>query len=212
MKAVAEILQQMRAAKVWFVDTTLRDGEQAAGVDFADRDRAAIARSLVDAGVKELEVGIPASGPEVCRRIAIVAETVPQALLLAWCRARHDDLEAAATCPVHGVHFSFPVSERHLRIWGKTRQWVLRMLSELTAAAAERFDYVTVGAQDASRADRAFLEDFAAAVSQTPAFRLRLADTVGALTPEATRCMVERVRTAAPSLLVEFHGHNDLGM
>ncbi len=197
---------------VWFVDTTLRDGEQAAGVDFSDAHRQAIACGLVEAGVRELEVGIPASGMEAQRRIALVAQAVPDVWLLAWCRARRDDLDAAALTPVQGVHLSFPVSELHLRIWGKTRAWVLQTLRELAAEAAERFGYFTIGAQDASRADAAFLADFAAAVSQTPAVRLRLADTVGILTPHSTAEMIANVRSTAPNLELEFHGHNDLGM
>jgi len=199
-------------APVWFVDTTLRDGEQAAGVEFSDTDRIAIARRLFDAGVRELEVGIPASGEEARRRIAVVARAVPDALLLAWCRARRDDLEAARLCPVHGVHLSFPVSDRHMQIWGKTRAWVLQTVASLTREAAALFDYVTVGAQDASRADEGFLAEFTAAVAPSPAIRLRLADTVGVLTPAATARMVGVARSAAPRLDLEFHGHNDLGM
>ncbi len=199
-------------APVWFVDTTLRDGEQAAGVDFSDRQRRAIARGLVAAGVCELEVGIPVSGEEARRRIELVARATPDAWLLAWCRARREDLAAAALCPVEGVHISFPVSDLHLRIWGKTRAWVLQTLRELSAEAAARFDYFTVGAQDASRAEPEFLAEFAHAVAETRAVRVRLADTVGMLTPSGTTEMVTRVRTAAPQLAIEFHGHNDLGM
>lgn len=197
---------------VWFVDTTLRDGEQAAGVAFDDRHRRSIARALVAAGVCELEVGIPASGEEARRQIALVAETVPDAWLLAWCRARRDDLSAAALCPVEGVHISFPVSDLHLRIWGKSRAWVLQGLRSLAAEASEKFSYVTIGAQDASRADPDFLAEFAAAVAATPAIRLRLADTVGILSPKATTDLIRLVQKAAPGLALEFHGHNDLGM
>jgi len=205
-------LAEIKAAKAWFVDTTLRDGEQAAGVVFSDHQRCEIARRLVACGVRELEVGIPASGETARRQIAQVAEAVPDIWLLAWCRARRDDLAAAAGCPVQGVHISLPVSNIHLRVWGKTHAWVLRSLRELTEEAAEKFDYVTVGAQDASRADRCFLMDFCHAVAESPAIRVRLADTVGMLTPKMADIIVTNALKAMKGKLIEIHAHNDLGM
>lgn len=205
-------IDQLRSCPAWFVDTTLRDGEQAAGVSISDPARCCIARALLASGVKELEVGIPASGREARRRISLVAEAVPGAWLLAWCRARRDDLAAAALCPVQGVHISFPVSDLHLRIWNKTRAWVFEALRQLVDEATDRMSYVTIGAQDASRADVGFLSDFAAAVAASSAIRLRLADTVGILTPSGTARMVGAVRAAAPELELEIHCHNDLGM
>lgn len=197
---------------VWFVDTTLRDGEQAAGVSFSGADRRAIARGLAQAGVKELEAGIPASGPAACRAIGLVADAVPHLWLLAWCRARPDDIRAAACCPVQGIHLSFPVSDLHLRIWGKTKEWVFRSLRELTEEAAGLVEYVTVGAQDASRADPGFLDEFCGAVAASPAIRLRLADTVGCLTPGRSAAMVARARKSLAGKALEIHAHNDLGM
>jgi len=205
-------LAEISAAKAWFVDTTLRDGEQAAGVVFSDAQRCGIARRLVTSGVRELEVGIPASGETARRRISQVAEAVSGTWLLAWCRARLEDIAAAAQTPVQGVHLSFPVSNIHLRIWGKTHSWVLRTLAELTQEAAARFGYVTVGAQDASRADRCFLLDFCHAVAQSPASRLRLADTVGMLTPLSTQRLVSAAQQALAGKALEIHAHNDLGM
>ena len=199
-------------AQAWFVDTTLRDGEQAAGVVFSEAERCGISHRLVSSGVRELEVGIPASGESARRQIHQVAEAVPGTWLLAWCRARRDDLAAAAQCPVQGVHLSFPVSNIHLRIWGKSHSWVLRTLAELTEEAAGMFDYVTVGAQDASRADRCFLLDFCHSVAESPALRLRLADTVGVLTPQSTQQLVTSSLHALAGKPVEIHAHNDLGM
>ena len=206
------LLAEIKASKAWFVDTTLRDGEQAAGVAFSDGQRCEIARRLVSGGVRELEVGIPASGETARRQIEQVAEAVPGTSLLAWCRARRDDLAAAAGCPVQGVHLSLPVSSIHLRVWGKNHAWVFRTLRELTDEAAERFDYVTVGAQDASRADRCFLMDFCHAVADSPAIRVRLADTVGVLTPKLSDILVTNAMKAMKGKLLEIHAHNDLGM
>ena len=205
-------LAEINASKAWFVDTTLRDGEQAAGVVFSDEQRCEIARRIVACGVRELEVGIPASGETARRQITQVAEAVPGTWLLAWCRARRDDLAAAALCPVQGVHISLPVSDIHLRVWGKSHAWVFRTLRELTEDAADQFGYVTIGAQDASRADHCFLMDFCHAVAESPAIRVRLADTVGVLTPKMSDILVTQAMKAMKGKLLEIHAHNDLGM
>ncbi|MBI5380689.1 MAG: citramalate synthase [Opitutae bacterium] len=194
------------------IDTTLRDGEQAAGVVFARADKIAIARALVEAGVPELEAGIPAAGPEAVADLRAIVRAVGPDRVLAWCRADPADLAAAAASGVQRVHISFPVSDLHLEVWRKDRAWVLRELRRLTVEAATRFAFVSVGAQDYSRADPGFLDAFTRAVACSPARRLRLADTVGLAHPRRVAADVIRLRTIAPDVAFEFHAHNDLGL
>jgi len=74
------------------------------------------------------------------------------------------------------------------------------------------FDYVTIGAQDASRAEPEFLKKFVSAASAFGASRVRLADTVGLLNPVTTFEMVSAIRCIEKDLPLEIHAHNDLGM
>jgi homocitrate synthase NifV len=196
----------------WLVDSTLREGEQAPGVVFALRDKLELASRLADLGIPELEMGTPAMGSAAESDIAALLGLGLPIRLTAWCRARRDDLEAAARCGVTAVHVSLPASPLLRRTMGKTEEWVIDSMIEALADARRLFDFVSVGLKDASRAPLTFLERCAAVARESGAGRLRLADTVGIWNPLRTHEIFSALRRRAEELPLGFHGHNDLGM
>jgi homocitrate synthase NifV len=197
---------------VHIIDTTLRDGEQAAGVAFGIGEKITIVRLLSGAGVDELEVGIPAMGQAACDEIRELVALAPDCLLTSWCRALQTDIDMAAGCGTGGVHISFPVSPILLRAIGRTQDWVLGQLDSLVPTALGRFQMVSVGAQDTFRAQPDFLSEFIQRASRCGAHRVRIADTVGLARPSQVADRVRDLTSLAGKTALEFHGHNDLGM
>lgn len=194
------------------IDTTLRDGEQAPGVAFTLKEKLTLVGMLDGAGIDELEVGIPAMGPEACHEIRAMVALGPHCLLTSWCRAMASDIDMAAQCGTDGVHISFPVSPTLLETMGKSEAWVLERLDELITSALGRFHLVSVGAQDAFRAKPAFLQEFVRKAAVCGAHRVRLADTVGLARPSQVNRMVRELSEVMDPARIEFHAHNDLGM
>jgi len=194
-------------------DTTLRDGEQTAGVVFSRREKIAIARMLDSIGVGEIECGIPAMGEEERAGIKALVDLGLNARLITWNRALVPEIKASIACGVQAVDISLSVSDQMIaHKLRKDREAVKEQLKAALGFAKEHGLYVSVGGEDASRADLQFLVELMEITRSLGGDRFRFCDTLGIMDPFTMFDKVSYLRQAVPEVEIEVHTHNDLGM
>ncbi|MDW7694873.1 homocitrate synthase [Flammeovirgaceae bacterium SG7u.111] len=202
----------MKKLNPYIIDTTLRDGEQTPGVAFSIDEKMKIAAMLDELGIDEVEAGTPVIGEEEQEAISTIAQAGFCFKTSSWCRAKTEDIVQAARLGAQCINISLPVSSIQMETLGKDRRWVMGQLKETLALAKGLFPHVTMGAQDASRAEPEFLQHYIWNAIDAGADRIRIADTVGILDPIETFEFISGLKKLFSFQPIEFHGHNDYGM
>lgn len=197
---------------ILIVDTTLRDGEQCAGKAFSIDEKVEIAKYMDENNIYQIEAGIPAMGDlekECIKRIIAVRK---KSLVATWNRMNKDDILHSIDCKPDIIHISVPTSD--IQIYSnlkKDKNWIEKNLRESIFFAKDKGYEVTIGFEDASRADIHYLIELCKIIKKMDVSRIRYADTVGILTPSAVKEAIETIINAT-GIEIEMHAHNDFGM
>lgn len=198
--------------EIRIVDTTLRDGEQKAGVALKLEDKIEIAKILNELGVFQIEAGIPSMGGDEKKSLQKIVELNLKSKISAWNRMSIKDIEQSVDCDVDIIHISVPASDIQISSkLKKSRSWVIDNMRRCVSYAKEKGFEVTLGLEDASRADFRFLIDICNKGLEEGASRIRYADTVGVLYPTRIYKEIEKLKNEV-NVELEIHAHNDFGM
>ena len=215
--------------KVAVFDTTLRDGEQAAGTRLGSREKLIIARQLAQLGVDVIEAGYPASSPEDFAAVQLVSQEIDGPAICALSRAVPDDIEACGKALAKAkrprIHTGIGASDIHIagkfqdERYGRTldakKATILRMAADAVRIARRHADDVEFYAEDAGRAELPYLIEMLSAAIDAGATVVNIPDTTGYTVPEQYGALIRSVREGVCNIAratISVHCHDDLGM
>ncbi|MEM4665542.1 MAG: homoaconitate hydratase [Sulfolobales archaeon] len=192
-------------------DTTLRDGEQQAGVVFRRDEKVRIATALDEAGVDRIEAGMPSVSRDDFDAIKEIAKLGLKARVMAFSRCLKQDVDLAIKAEVPGVVMELP-SSKHIIEYGYRipEDSAIKMVVEAAEYAKKHGLFVTLLAIDSTRADYEFLKKVVNSV-QDFMDSLTIADTFGVASPFAMEYLTKQVKSLTKKP-VEVHPHNDFGL
>lgn len=198
----------------FIVDSTLRDGEQMPGVSFTAKQKLAVATLLDTGGIHQIEAGVPAASKQEKKLIERIIENRKSAVISVWARLVESDIQHAIDVSPDIIHVSIPVSYPHIytKLF-KNKTWVINQLYRCLGQMGKSDIQLSVGFEDAFRAEAAFMHQVARILLDFGVTRIRLADTVGIADPSACRAVITDFHSGLDGTQqLGFHAHNDLGM
>jgi 2-isopropylmalate synthase len=219
----------MLSNKVAVFDTTLRDGEQAAGTRLGSREKVILARQLARLNVDIIEAGYPNSSPEDFEAVRQIAEEIEGPIICALSRVVAEDIHACGKALAKArrprIHTGIGASDIHVmgkfrderygRTLAEKRVTILRLAVEAVQLAKTYVDDVQFYTEDAGRSDLDYLCGMIAAVISAGATVVNIPDTTGYTVPEQYGNLIREVRAKVPNIdrvTVSVHCHDDLGL
>lgn len=201
-------------SKIYIVDGTLREGEQAPGVYFSREEKVEIARALDQLGVPILDVGMPSVSEEERDAIREIVDLGLRASIGVSIRLKKEEVDQALQCGVKEVFIICPVSSLHLRLKLGIDENQVRALAQVVIAyASQKGLLVNLVAEDASRAEVQFIKELLCNAFGWGAQRAFLCDTVGVMEPFRMKDLVKSIRDQIPAEMgLGAHCHNDFGL
>jgi 2-isopropylmalate synthase len=217
------------AEKVAVFDTTLRDGEQAAGTRLGSREKLMIARQLAQLRVDVIEAGYPASSPEDFAAVQLISQEVHGPAICALSRAVASDIEACGKALAKArrprIHTGIGSSDIHIagkfqderygRTLGEKKVKILQMAVDSVKLARQYAEEVEFYAEDAGRAEPGYLIEMIEAAIDAGAAVVNIPDTTGYTVPEQYGCLIRTLRERVPNIgraTISVHCHDDLGL
>lgn len=206
--------------QVIIFDTTLRDGEQAAGGMLNPQEKLEIAKQLERLRVDIIEAGFPSSSPGDFEAVSLISREVKQPIICALSHANPEAVDKAWEAVKYAkrprIHIFLSASDIHLFYQlKKSREEILLISRDMVERAKKYLDDVEFSPMDASRTDPIYLYRILEAVIDAGATTVNIPDTVGYAVPEEFGGLISGILHNVPNIkkaIISVHCHNDLGL
>ncbi|GAB3933278.1 2-isopropylmalate synthase [Larkinella terrae] len=206
--------------RIYIFDTTLRDGEQVPGSQLSTKEKIVVAKELERLGVDIIEAGFPVSSPGDFQSIVEISKAVTEPVICALSRAKKEDIDAAGEALKYAkrkrIHTGIGSSDIHIRNkFNSTREQILEQAVAAVKHARTYVDDVEFYAEDAGRADLAFLAQLTQAVIAAGATVVNIPDTTGYCLPDEYGNKIKYIYEHVSNVhqaTISIHCHNDLGL
>lgn len=206
--------------KIVVFDTTLRDGEQAAGAGLSAQEKLRIAGQLEKLGVDIIEAGFPVSSPGDFEAVQLIARAIQGSSVCALSHANAEAVdsgwEAIKDAKRPRIHVFLSASDIHLFYQlKKSREEILEISRDMVARAKGYTDDVEFSPMDATRTEPAYIYRILEAVIEAGATTVNIPDTVGCAIPQEYGDLIEGIFKNVSNIdkaVVSVHCHNDLGL
>ncbi len=208
---VSELKLGFASQEVRIYDTTLRDGEQKAGLSFSKEDKLEIAGLLDDIGVPQIEGGFPAVSRTEVDSIKRIKEAVSGDVLV-LSRLVPEDIDAAAESNADIVLLFIASSPLHLE--HKLRigsDEIDPLIIKAVEHARERGLRPSFSTEDSTRTPIPHLFRHYSSAIDAGVERIGITDTIGASPPDGIKLLVRLLKTEF-GMPLSIHLHNDLGL
>lgn len=214
MNFLSEVMPNTTSKKVYIHDVTLRDGEQTCGLNWTEQERIDIAVELDKLGVKSIEVGMPIISEDIGRAIRKLVDMNLNAEIIAFCRARQDDIDYAIEAGVKKIIVEHAVNPytNYFAYKVETDELLERVISSIEYAQSKGLKVTFMG-WDVSRGTLDYAKKvYTEVVRRTNPESVVFTDSFGVATPHAVYHVIKELKEALGDTPVEFHVHNEFGM
>ena len=210
----------MSEDKIVIFDTTLRDGEQSAGIGMTGEEKLEIARQLTRLRIDVIEAGFAASSPGDFQAVKTIAREIKGPVIASLARAHPADVDQAWEALKGGenprIHVFLSSSDIHLMHQiRKNREEVMDMAVSMVSRARGYCDNIEFSPMDATRTNPEYLYQLIKAVIDAGATTVNIADTVGYAIPSQFAQLLRDIQENVPNIhraVLSVHCHNDLGL
>ncbi len=205
---------------LYIFDTTLRDGEQVPGCQLTTPEKIEIAKDLEKLGVDIIEAGFPVSSPGDFQSVVELSKAVNDVIICALTRANQNDIDVAAEALKYAkrprIHTGIGSSDMHIKYkFNSTREEILERAVAAVKHAKSHVEDVEFYAEDAGRADLAFLAKMVESVIAAGATVVNIPDTNGYCLPDQYGSKINYLKENVRNIdqaIISAHCHNDLGL